>query len=145
MWLSSTVDSRSLRTGCHRAPPLEGFGDITSSSMPEEGSRRLGAIKPSSTAPNDGGKSSSAALVGFSSSMSSSTAHKLLFLLCAVKHGRRMRLTTRHRRACFVVAYCAMDFAPRPGRLTARISRPADGGRLHPQLRHGSCAAVLLR
>src|SRR6266850_6720870 len=114
MWLSSTADSRSLLTGCQRASLLGGFGDTPSSSMPGEGDRGLGAVQPSSTALNDDGMSSSTALAGFSGSASSSTAHKLLCLRCAVKHSRRTRLTTGCRQACFVVAYCALGFFPAP-------------------------------
>jgi hypothetical protein len=60
-------------------------------------------------------------LSGFAGSASSSTAQRPLFLRCAVKHGGRTRLTMRCQRAYFIVAYCALGFSPRPGRLTKSV------------------------
>src|SRR5437016_6204125 len=86
--LSSTLDSRYFLAGYHRASPMGGFCDTTSSSLAWDGARRLGEATSPSTTRYDDGVSSSTALAVFSGRASSSMGWKRLFLLWVVK-GRR--------------------------------------------------------
>lgn len=108
----STPSNRGFLTGCHRASSLEDFGDTMSSSMTEDGARRLGAATYPSTACNDDGMSSSTTLVVFAGSVSSSMGWRRLFLLKVVKRRCTACWTTRYRRARFFVTSYALGFSP---------------------------------
>ena len=112
--MSSTSYSRGFLARCHRASSLDGLCDTMSSSMAEEGARRLGAAKDPSPAVLDDTLSSSTALAVFSGSASSSIGWRRLFLLGVVKRRCTACLTTRCRRARFFVTYYALGFSPAP-------------------------------